>query len=159
MLSATEALEKVRAAAESIKNDETATIGTASPGDVVRQGDLYLICLTGHQPPKGDLAPVRERQLAPGTSQGSRHVLKGRCRIFAARDKADLIRRICAACPPAAKMLAPDRDEPLVGPIFRTDAAVTVTHPEHGDRVLPKGEWFAVVYQRAFADEVRRQQD
>lgn len=154
-----QALGAVRAAAERMRNDETATVGTVSAGDVVRQGDLYLVCLSGHEPPKDQLQRTTERQLARGSTQGSRHVLRGRCRIFTAPDATDLIHRVHAACPPTGDLLVPGRDEPLIGPVFRTDGPVEVDHPEHGNRVLPKGEWFATVYQRAFAEEVRRQED
>jgi hypothetical protein len=43
--------------------------------------------------------------------------------------------------------------------VFRTIGETTVEHPEHGNRVMPAGECFAVVYQRQFGEEVRRQLD
>lgn len=155
---ASQALEQVRAVAEEIRNDETATVGTVSRGDVVRQGDLYVVCITGYTQ-QLVLKATKRRQLAPGTSQGSRHVLKGTCRIFTVQSPRSL------ALAAIADALAPrkvDLHEELLGPLFETVGEVELDHPEHGNRLLPAGETFAVIYQRAFAQEearVRRQQD
>jgi hypothetical protein len=62
--------------AEAIRNDEPATIATMSPGDSVRQGDLYLTCLDEALPRTTGPWPGG-RQLAPGASRGSRHVAAG----------------------------------------------------------------------------------
>lgn len=148
-MTAERAFAEVREKAERIKNDEPAVVGTVSAGDVVRQGDLYLVALK-RLPEKRKA--TAERQLAPGTSQGSRHVLAGDCEVFTA--EAEDVRGLIAEALPGADVPAQ-----LVGPVFRTKGEVTVTHPEHGHRTLPAGECFAVVYQRAFADEVRRQLD
>ena len=150
-MTAARAFSQVQEAAEKIKNDEPATVGTVSRGDVVRQGDLYLVAIT--RLPES-CKPTHERQLAPGTSQGSRHVLTGECEIFMA-DPAEVARLVAEACEPRSVAVPPE----LVGPVFRTLTEVTVTHPEHGDRTLPAGECFATVYQRAYADEVRRVAD
>ena len=148
--------ECVQTSAEAIRNDEAATVGTVSPGDVVRQGDLYLVCITGHTPKK--LAPTKERQLAPGTTQGSRHALAGACAIHTAIDAKEVITTLHKLVPATGSVLAIDATA-LVGPVFETLGQVEVQHPEHGNRILPEGEWFAVIYQRALADEVRRQVD
>lgn len=142
-MSVAQQISHIRRSAENIDAAETEAIGTASVGDVVRQGDLYLVCL--EELPDGK--PIDGRQLAPGTTQGSRHVLAGECRIVTA-DQAEVADRI-----------GHDVQPELVGPVFRCDAECTVTHPEHGDKVLPQGTAWAVVYQRAYADEVRRVQD
>jgi hypothetical protein len=143
------AFRQVQAAAEKIRNDEPATIGTVSPGDVIRHGDIYIVAI-----PK--LPTLRKstknRQLAPGTSQGSRHTLKGDCEIFDA-DKAEVIADI------AKVVKGVELHEPLIGPVFKTIGQVEVEHPEHGNRVLPAGEFFAVVYQRSFGEEIKRQLD
>ena len=152
------ALDRVQSVAEQIQNDETAVVGTVSPGDVIRQGDLYVVCVTGRMPTQAKLTPTNERQLAPGTSQGSRHVLHGECNVATCATPADAEAVIATI----AKVLHPRPVElfpPLIGPIFTTEGQVELTHPEHGNRVLPAGETFVTVYQRAFADEVRRQLD
>jgi len=150
-LTAQKTLARVQTTAEAIRNDETAEVGTVSVGDVIRQGDLYVVAIEGLP---AIVKPIKNRQLAPGTSQGSRHSLIGDCEIFEA-DKDHVMAIITRA-------LAPKKVElhsVLIGPVFRTIGTVELDHPEHGNRILPAGEVFAVVYQRAFADEVRRQLD
>ncbi len=154
-----DALQRICEAVEKIRNDEEAVVGSVSYGDVVRQGDLYLIVLS--ELPVG-LLPITDRQLAPGTSQGSRHVLEGGCDIFEIPEnlKKTAIEMINWACCLKTKdALHPGRDGVLIGPAFRTVNHVVLTHPEHGNRVLPDNENFVVVYQRALANEVRRQLD
>lgn len=147
-MTAERAFAEVQAKAEQIKNDERAVIGTVSPGDVIRQGDIYLVALK--RLPTGKL--TSERQLAPGNTQGSRHILTGACEVY--------------QCDPDAMIAAVRKVLPgaelyrvLMGPGVKALKECELTHPEHGDRLLPDGECFAVVYQRAFAEEVRRQMD
>ncbi len=143
------AMKTVQDVAEAIRNDETALVGTTSLGDVIRQGDVYLVCIKKLPAKK---KPIQERQLAPGTTQGSRHVLKGEVRIYDC-DKAELSALIKQANPKA------DVHVELIGPAFETVGEVEVDHPEHGNRVLPPGEVFVTVYQRMFAEKIRRQAD
>lgn len=146
------AFRAVASSAESLRHNELQTVGTVSPGDVIRQGDLYLVALRAEMLPTGPV--ITERQLAPGATQGSRHVLTGDCTIVtpgkAASDLAKAIDSLVAGAATQAELL---------GPVFTCVAGVVLTHPEHGDIALPDGETFAVVYQRALAEEVRRQQD
>jgi len=136
-------LTNLRKSVESMDAAKTERIGAASPGDVVRQGDLYLVCLES----SAGTRIVNDRQLSPGTTQGSRHVAEGDCVI-----------RVGGVHEAIAKQHAGVPLE-LVGPSIECLGDVTVTHPEHGDRVLPAGTNWAVVYQRAYADEIRRVQD
>lgn len=134
----------VKKSAEKMDAAAPAEIGTASAGDVVRQGDLYLVCLTEAVQGKS----LSERQLAPGTTQGSRHVAEGDCRVLDA-DKSALssaIRCLCGAAVPVE----------LIGPVVECRGKTTITHPEHGNRTLPAESSWAVVYQRQFAEEIRR---
>lgn len=150
-MTANAALTRVQKAAEAIRNDETQTVGTVSPGDVIRQGDLYLVALGSEFVLAGPT--IDDRQLAPGTTQGSRHTINGPATIVRS-DRASVVREINRLVNGAAV------ESELVGPVLRTDGpCCTLAHPEHGDFVLPAGEVFAVVYQRAFADVVRRQLD
>ena len=48
--------------AEVIRSDAHEVIATMSPGDVVRQGDLYITCLDSE--PRGGV-PAGTRQLVP----------------------------------------------------------------------------------------------
>jgi hypothetical protein len=112
------------------------TVEAASIGDVVRQGDIYLTCLESL--PKGK--ETQERQLAPGTTQGSRHVLDGDCEIVTVN---------------TFKSFNPV----LIGPAFKCVGNVEVTHPEHKNVILPQGTCWQVTYQQVHAEEVRRVQD
>lgn len=147
-MTAEKAYRQVAMAAEKIKSDDREVVATMSPGDVCRQGDIYLVCLD-REPKTTGTAP--SRQLAPGDTQGSRHVAAGECEVLVADEreaKAALNRLV-----PATKAHVP-----FVGPVIRAPLGVEITHPEHGDRVLPPGSYL-VIYQRAWANEVRRQAD
>ena len=76
-------------------------------------------------------------QLAPGTTRGSRHIL----------DSLDGVELY----------IVKDADA-LTGPLVVTLKERVVTHPEHGDVILPPG-CYAITYQRAYADELRRVAD
>ncbi len=142
-------IDAVRKSAEKMHAAATERIATASAGDVVRQGDLYLVCLKSSLPGK----LLRTRQLAPGDTQGSRHVAEGDCKIVDPESK--------AAVSVAISHLVKGADVPqqLVGPIVECHGDTTIAHPEHGDRILPAGSTWGVIYQRAYAEEVRRVQD
>lgn len=141
VLTATKAFSEVQSQAEKIKSDETERIGTMSSGDVCRQGDLMIVCIPS-LPAKR--TPRTDRQLAPGTSQGSRHELVGSVELFDG-DKAQV-----------AALIGKPIPEQLIGPVFRVTGECELTHPEHGNKILPVGDCFAVVYQRSFAVEARR---
>lgn len=133
------------------KKEKAATqvIGTASVGDVIRQGDLYLVCLDAM--PASTAA--KSTQLAPGATQGSRHVAEGDCVVCKPANRAAVARRI------GEVVRGAEIPEELVGPLVHCRGESTITHPEHGHKVLPADSVWAVVYQRAFAEEVRRVQD
>lgn len=113
----------------------------ASPGDVFRQGDLYIRKLA-KVPSRAVKAPVaapsEPLQLAPGTTQGSRHIVDSR-----------------------EGVTVYNLEEPtaLDGPILSLTKDRVVTHPEHGHVRLNAGDIYAITYQRAFAEELRRVQD
>jgi len=136
-------LTNLRKSVESMDASKTERIGAASPGDVVRQGDLYLVCLES----RAGEQETMFRQLAPGTTQGSRHVAVGKCTVRTGCIHATVAKHHAGV------------PEELVGPSIECLGDVTVTHPEHGDKVLPAGTNWAVVYQRAYAEEIRRVQD
>lgn len=107
------------------------------PGLHVRQGDIILRCLeTTDAKPKGK--PVSDRQLAPGNTQGSRHICEGDALLF-----------------------APTTSSPLDGPEIRVgERGCTITHPEHRHYKLPAGSRWGVVYERDLAaEEVSRVAD
>lgn len=147
-LTAKSTYESVRIAAETIRNGEHAAIPGIGTADVLRQGDLYVTALD--EPLAGK--PYGSRQLAPGTTLGSRHVVEGDCDVLAV-DEGEatmLLNRLV----PATK-----GHRQFVGPMIAARGEVTITHPEHGWRTLPPGNYL-VTYQRSYArDEIRRTMD
>lgn len=148
-MSVTKQLAALKRSAAKKSKAATEVIGTASIGDVIRQGDLYLVCLD--VAPKGKAA--KSRQLAPGSTQGSRHVAEGDCEVCEPASRAAIAEKVNAVVRGATV------PEELVGPIVFVGNEATITHPEHGHKVLPSDSVWAVVFQRAFAEEVRRVQD
>lgn len=139
----------VKRSAEKMNAAAPAKVGTASIGDVVRQGDLYLVCIE-ELPADGKRA---QRQLAPGNTQGSRHVAEGECAVYQPKSPSAVARLIATICRGA------EVPEQLIGPLVECVGDTTITHPEHGHRTLPAGSVWAVVFQRAYAEEIRRVQD
>lgn len=152
-LTPAKAFTQVKKAAEQIRNDQQQSVGTVSAGDVIRQGDLYLVAVPGLKLEALGM-PITERQLAPGTTQGSRHVIEGPAELFSPNADRNGIAIVIGNLVKGAA-LAPE----LIGPVVRTGEGCVLAHPEHGNFELPARETFAVVYQRAFAEEVRRQLD
>jgi hypothetical protein len=131
-----ECIRQLEASVENMDAAKTERIGSPSLGDVVRQGDIYLVCIESL--PVGQ--ETKNRQLAPGNTQGSRHIVAGDAAFVEVESFGDV---------PAV----------LVGPAFACNGDCTVMHPEHGDKVLPAGTTFQVIYQLHHADEIRRVQD
>lgn len=105
-------------------------------GDIfAQQGDIYIGKLS--RLPKTATRDMQATgQLAPGTTQGSRHCV-------------DITRvRLWVLPTPTA----------LQGPIIEAPEGVEIFHPEHGNIVLPPGV-YQVSFQRAYADELRRVAD
>jgi len=129
----TEVLAAVQEAAEEIQNDATQQFPeAASPGDAWRQGDVYITLLDS-LPEGALLLDDPSNQLAPGTTQGSRHCL----------DSLD-----------GVTMYRLPRPEMLDGPVLECRQQRTITHPEHGDVVLPPGI-YGITYQRDLDAEDR----
>ena len=100
-----------------------------------QQGDIYLSKAPISSVAKG--ARAQSGQLAPGTTQGSRHCVD----------------------PAKVRISTPDAlASPLQGPTLYAKESFTITHPEHGHITLPPG-CYRVTYQRAYADEMRRVMD
>ena len=135
MVTATKAFQEVRSRAEAIRNDQTQRFSEgAGAGDTFAQGDVYFTLLDAL--PKG-CVPAQldgDLQLAPGTTQGSRHRLESSEGV--------------------AVMRLPDPGI-LDGPILILTEERTVTHPEHGHVVLPGKRIYAVSYQRSLDAEER----
>lgn len=137
MQTATKVLERIQSDHENIKNDEAQRFPEAATvGDSVRQGDIY-ITVASAVPGNAKKSTQPQLQLAPGTTQGSRHCL----------DSLDGVTVYELTNPTV-----------LEGPVLQTTKERTVTHPEHGDWILPPGV-YSITYQRAYAEELRRVAD
>lgn len=165
MSNITTALQAVNEAVERIKNDETQYFPeAASVGDAVRQGDIYIQKIDDFTevPAFYHLAPVPNPQLAPGESKGSRHILSSLdgVEIFeldpATASWSGVFEHpaIAALGTTNLRWRAMQNEggrllEALAyrGPILRVSKSVTVTHPEHGDWVLPCGT-YQITFQR-----------
>lgn len=138
MTTATETMATIRDHGKKVADASLKVVGSLAPGDFVAQGDVMLWRLK--KLPVGCLPVDRpETQLAPGTTKGSRHCVRqtdmSHCKFYRLKDS-----------------------NALQGPIIKADKPFLVEHPEHGDQQLPEGIW-AVTYQRAHADELRRVAD
>lgn len=136
----TQAMTELRQSVEGFNAAQTERIGSPSLGDVVRQGDIYLVCIS--KLPDGE--KFEGNQLVAGNTQGSRHCAEGNVKIVSIKNFEYNGRTINSV---------------LLGPAFECVGDVEVTHPEHGNKILPQGTCWQVVHQQAYADEIRRVQD
>lgn len=146
---ATKAKRVSAPAAESLVNDAPRVFdGAAWPvGSAAHQGDVILVRVAAL--PAG-AAPRANRQVADGDTQGSRHVLHGGA-VYDA-PAAAVAAAVRAVCPRA------DVAERYCGPVFVTDGATALRHPEHGDHEYAEpGMVVAVVFQRNLDAEQREQ--
>lgn len=131
-------IDAILARGVDVARSDTATVSAEALADVrhghifAQQGDLYFARLDSV--PRDVVPwPFDHGQLAPGSTQGSRHTVDTqRVRLW---------------------LLA--HPTPLDGPIIEAPKGVEVCHPEHGHHVYPPGV-YKVTYQRAYATELRR---
>jgi len=113
-------------------------------GSVSHQGDLILVRIRTLPPSS---RARTNRQLAEGSTQGSRHILTVGD-VFDC-EPAEIAREIEAVC--KARV-----GEQYIGPVFCTrDGKADVLHPEHGDQHYCGDMTIAVVYQRNLDAEER----
>lgn len=141
--------EEIKNSASHKEKAKTERIGSPSLGDVVRQGDIYLVCI--EQAPSGMTS--KTNQLAPGNTLGSRHIVVGNCRVISGFNRGRVLDQIYAYVKGSSVHIN------LVGPVVVCLGDTTLEHPEHGHKVLPGDTVWAVVYQRAFGEDVRRIED
>lgn len=126
---------------ESVCPGEAFTLSDAADvGDGVWQGDLGIEIVAAvpdeYVQVKNPMAA--DKQLVPGNTQGSRHCL-------------DSLRGVTIYRP--AKWDA----ESLQGPCLVLAQARTITHPTHGDVIIPAGRTVLCRYQREFDAEQKRE--
>lgn len=103
-------------------------------GQVARQGDIYL---ERTKSVEGKGAVLKSRQLAPGTSKGSRHIVQEGKNI-----------KLFSSTPSLN-----GRFQFQVGPSIEAETEFSVTHPEHATLKLPAG-----CFQVWFQADILRQQ-
>lgn len=94
-------------------------------GEFARQGDLYIVRIDGFA--MVDYNETENRQLAAGTTQGSRHILTGEANIYHPKVE--------------GKPVPQKIGYRLNGPVFVAENFVTVEHPEHAHISLPAGTY------------------
>ena len=102
-------------------------------GQVLHQGDVYLTSVPADWP---RAARLGTRQVAVGTTIGSRHVAEG--------DGVE----VCAGVklPDALRCAADVPESAYLGPVVVAPEGFTLTHPEHAHHVCPAGV-YQVTYQ------------
>ena len=133
---------------EAIVNDAAKLHATFEVGDVSHQGDLIIVAISKLP---ASAKPRANRQLAEGSTHGSRHVLE-RGDVFDTQP-AEVVELILAATGLRV-------DARYVGPVFVSPDEPTANdlrHPEHGDQGFPAKTVCAVVYQRSLDQEEREQ--
>lgn len=110
-------------------------------GDVIAQGDLYLMVYEGSPPV--DYVEVakpteRDKQLVPGNTQGAKHCLDSLSGV---------------------KLYRPQnwRGDDLRGPLLVLSEERTVLHPTHGAVTIPAGMSVLCGYQREYDAELKRE--
>lgn len=132
-----EAIEKIESA---VPDTEIRTMRRLEVGDVIHQGDVYLHRVADEHP-RGEL--LGTRQIAVGTTVGSRHIVEGeRVSVFA------------GARLPA--WFGKDAPADLLGPVVVAEAPFVLTHPEHAHHRLPAGV-YQTTYQQDYATQQRVQ--
>jgi len=134
--SATEAFEVVLQSAQSATNLDVRDARCLKVGDIVRQGDVYFH-IVPESFPHG--AARADRQLAVGTTQGSRHIAEPPAEVF----EGTTLPNVC------------DRGT-FLGPFFRTAPGedMQVSHPEHAFTLFGDGQCVQVTHQ---TDMITRQ--
>lgn len=134
--SASAVIERIACEARRKAKPDSVMHATMKVDDYHRQGDVYIRRIE----PQSGLKELTVRvQIAPGTSQGSRHCIDGTS-----------LRHI--------RMYEKQNPTPLDGPILECFKPVEITHPEHGHVTVPAG-WYEITYQRQLADELKRVAD
>jgi hypothetical protein len=113
-------------------------VNEIAPGQFARQGDVYIVRIDAVSQ---GWQKTLKRQLAPGTTQGSRHTVDASVIVY--ENPAGLLRRSQTG-----------RGLAFEGPQIHSDDRFTVSHPEHADISLPGGT-YQVLFQSDFASQQR----
>lgn len=139
-------LQQAREHSESIKNDALKIHETFEPGDTSAQGDINVVCI--RRLPNSAKAR-KNRQLAEGDTQGSRHVLRDGAVYDADREELAALIKQATGCEVPAQ---------YIGPVFTGEGGPSyLAHPEHGDQQFPAESVCVTTYQRNLDQEEREQ--
>lgn len=111
-------------------------------GTVLHQGDVYLHKVA-YNHARGE--KLGTRQVAVGTTVGSRHIVEGAVEVFEGKE-----------LPPGVKAPGWCRESDLLGPVVVATETFTLTHPEHAHHQCPAGT-YQVTYQADFSTQGRVQ--
>lgn len=106
-------------------------------GQFVRQGDVYIVRI---EAVCASNKPTANRQLAPGSTLGSRHTVDDAVEVL---EPLVMMQRIESK-----------RGLAFRGPQIKSDTRFTVSHPEHADISLPAG-CYEVQFQSDWATQNR----
>ena len=136
-----EVIDHAKALRETVSPGQPAVINeAAAAGDRVWQGDLAITVVVRRPNGFGRVENPTERdcQLAPGTTQGSRHMLRDPSTVeFWRPENADV--------------------ESLTGPYLKCLRETVIDHPVHGAVTIAAGHGVQISYQREWDAEQRRQ--
>lgn len=104
-------------------------------GEYCRQGDVYITRIDKLTP---GWRPSTNRQMAPGTSPGSRHIVSAGPKLFAS--------------PETMPRIDTKYGTTLLGPQIHAEKGFTLTHPEHAHMQLPAGD-YQCSFQLDFANQ------
>ncbi len=144
MTTAAKVLSELRQHAEAIKTTETRRFGSEwMPGDVAAQGDLNIVCIASM--PTSAKAR-KSRQMADGSTLGSRHILeRGECFDANRKELAALIKKATGVA----------IQQHYIGPVFCGPAYLD--HPEHAHQEWTEPCVNVVTYQRVLDADGREQ--
>lgn len=138
---ATKTAEAVEKVTNTTPDAEVRTARRIEIGHAIHQGDVYLHRVADDHPRGKELG---SRQVAVGTTVGSRHVVEGDgVKVFAGQK-----------LPPGVEEPAWVQQGSILGPVVVAEGPFNLTHPEHAHHALPKGT-YQVTYQADFATQQR----
>lgn len=130
-----------------IINDDPKTFTDADfpVGSVAHQGDVILVRIKNL--PQSAVAR-KDRQMAIGNTQGSRHILQEGNPFDC--NTSEVIGAITSVC------RGVELQEQYIGPVFQTvQGRASLIHPEHGDHYYEGDMTIACIYQRNLDAEER----
>lgn len=131
----TESYNKIQAFADSPLGDMR-VLDEIPVGYHVRQGDLYITAVSGFD--KALFEKTENRQLAPGTSKGSRHTVSDAVTVLKPKTEGQTeVKRGSGNRLTSVK---------VIGPVIVAKDRFTVSHPQHADMSCPAGT-YQVSYQ------------